>query len=217
MATTTATALMITSANAVRYAGPQLAAIKTLPAYAIGKATAQAARAVGMSVQMLPTFPLSYRHAVSQFPKLFDSVSPASPTISAAQRLVETITAEGYRHILWLCGRDHTKIVPPPALTLFPCPCYAIEPLVPSVLWWQSLRHPAVITLFSVRAAHRVADLCKERQDKDDRAISRAHLSLLALSPTIARAAGNGWNSVYSAPYATSESVLEIAAHLCQS
>lgn len=42
--------LLLTSANAVRQAGPQLAKVRALPVYAVGKATAGAARAAGLEV-----------------------------------------------------------------------------------------------------------------------------------------------------------------------
>lgn len=42
--------VLVTSANAVRQAGCQLAALAALPAYAVGEATADAARAAGLTV-----------------------------------------------------------------------------------------------------------------------------------------------------------------------
>lgn len=43
-------ALLLTSANAVRYAGPQLGKLTNLPVHAVGAATADAARAAGFRV-----------------------------------------------------------------------------------------------------------------------------------------------------------------------
>jgi len=43
-------ALVLTSANAIRHGGPQLAALKRLPVHAVGEATAVAARAAGFEV-----------------------------------------------------------------------------------------------------------------------------------------------------------------------
>jgi len=43
-------ALLLTSANAVRFGGPGLDALKTLPAHAVGEATADAARKAGFDV-----------------------------------------------------------------------------------------------------------------------------------------------------------------------
>lgn len=43
-------ALLLTSANAVRYGGTQLEALRALPVYAVGQATAQAAREAGFAI-----------------------------------------------------------------------------------------------------------------------------------------------------------------------
>lgn len=43
-------ALLLTSANAVLFAGPQLETMRALPVHAVGRATAEAARAAGFSV-----------------------------------------------------------------------------------------------------------------------------------------------------------------------
>ena len=43
-------ALLLTSANAVRFAGEQLAGLRELPAYCVGEATAAAARETGLAV-----------------------------------------------------------------------------------------------------------------------------------------------------------------------
>lgn len=44
--------LLLTSANAVRHAGAQLFGLRPLPVYAVGEATAAAARAAGLSVEL---------------------------------------------------------------------------------------------------------------------------------------------------------------------
>jgi uroporphyrinogen-III synthase len=46
-------ALLLTSANAVRHAGPNLDALRTLPVVAVGEATARAARAAGLTVETI--------------------------------------------------------------------------------------------------------------------------------------------------------------------
>lgn len=46
-------ALLLTSANAVRHAGPGLDALHTLPVVAVGEATAGAARAAGLTVETI--------------------------------------------------------------------------------------------------------------------------------------------------------------------
>lgn len=47
--------LLLTSANAVRHAGPGLERLRGLPAYAVGEATAAAARAAGLTVAGIGT------------------------------------------------------------------------------------------------------------------------------------------------------------------
>lgn len=62
--------LLLTSANAVRCGGPQLESLRELPVYAVGEATAQAARKAGLIVaavgdsgiaQLLSTIPRNLR------------------------------------------------------------------------------------------------------------------------------------------------------------
>ena len=48
-------ALVLTSANAVRHAGEELAKLKALPVHAVGEATAALARAAGFTVQSVGT------------------------------------------------------------------------------------------------------------------------------------------------------------------
>src|SRR3954470_8112362 len=43
-------ALLLTSANAIRYGGEQLTGLRTLPVHAVGEATAEAAREAGFAV-----------------------------------------------------------------------------------------------------------------------------------------------------------------------
>jgi len=58
-------ALMLTSANAVRYAGPELARYRTLPVYAVGQATADIARAAGfIDIRIGPSDAAGYRRVI---------------------------------------------------------------------------------------------------------------------------------------------------------
>lgn len=74
-------ALMLTSAAAVRHAGPALARYRTLPVYAVGAATAQAARDAG-------------------FGDVFAGAGDA-------YALAALMTQDGIAHPLHLCGREH--------------------------------------------------------------------------------------------------------------
>ena len=72
-------ALLLTSANAVRYAGPGLAALAALPVFAVGDSTAEAARAAGLTVTMVGA--------------------------AGAQHLLDALP--GRRKLLHLAGVDH--------------------------------------------------------------------------------------------------------------
>ena len=76
-------ALLLTSANAVRHAGPQLAKLAALPVLAVGRTTADTARAVGLTVT---------------------NVGEAG-----AQQLLDSLA--GSPHLLHLAGEDHGAII----------------------------------------------------------------------------------------------------------
>ena len=76
--------VMFTSANAVRCAGPQLADLLALPCYAVGDATAAAARSAG-----------------------FTKVAAGSHDGAA---LVSMMAEAGIRRALHLCGREHLAV-----------------------------------------------------------------------------------------------------------
>jgi uroporphyrinogen-III synthase len=80
-------AVMLTSANAARFAGAGLAPFLRLPCYAVGESTAAAARAAG-----------------------FTEVHVGS---TDGRALVELAVAGGTRRILHLCGRDHRPLDDP--------------------------------------------------------------------------------------------------------
>ncbi|MBO9697170.1 MAG: uroporphyrinogen-III synthase [Sphingopyxis sp.] len=153
-------ALLLTSAFAARLAGPELARIASLPVHAVGAATARAAEAAGLRVAMTGT--------------------------GDAQRLLDDMTSENIRAILWLCGRDRSEFDARGAAVVA-VPCYAVDPVDPPAGWSELVGAPAVLLAHSARAAKRISDLVGDR---------RAHLSLVAISPVVAAAAGEGWRDL---------------------
>lgn len=123
-------ALLLTSANTPRHAGPGLAAFKHLPAYAVGEATAAAARDAGLDVVAL------------------------GERDGAA--LIETAAARGVRHALLLGGRDRAMASHP--IIAATIAVYASEPLTVAVEALDRLAG-SVVLLHSPRAARRLADL----------------------------------------------------------
>lgn len=91
--------LLFTSANALRHGGPGLASLHGLPVLAVGRATADAARAAGFTVAHTGSTDL-------------------------ADLLVH---APGFARLLWLSGRDRTAIAHPAIAAIVPV--YASDPL----------------------------------------------------------------------------------------
>ena len=94
-------ALMVTSANALRHAGRELSLFASLPCYAVGEATARAAREVGFEV---------------------------TAGTSNGEALLELIAADGRKRILHLCGRDH-RSAERPGLSITRRVVYAADPV----------------------------------------------------------------------------------------
>lgn len=94
-------ALVLTSANAVRLAGPGLALLGSLPVHAVGAATADAANAAGLLVRTVGT--------------------------GDAAALIETAATSGVRRALFLCGRDH--MLQPGGVIARAMPVYAADPV----------------------------------------------------------------------------------------
>lgn len=120
-------AVMLTSANAVRHAGPALTAYSRLPLYAVGAATAVAARAAG-----------------------FADVAAGDRDASA---LLARIAADGAGRLLHLAGREHLA-TDHPDLTIVRRVVYAAEAVrsLPA-LAGTALSEGAIALLHSPRAA----------------------------------------------------------------
>ena len=172
-------ALLLTSAQAVRLAGPQLARLAPLPVYAVGTATADAAKAEGLTV--------------------------VQTGAADAQSLLDGMTSSKPARILWLCGRERSEF-DPRGSALEPVACYAVDAVEPPLAWAQLVAAPAVLLAHSARAAQRIAELVGPQ---------RAHLELVAISPTVAAAAGDGWAKLAAAEQPNDASMLALAHALC--
>lgn len=118
---------MLTSANAALLGGEALAAYRALPAYAVGEASAAAARAAG-----------------------FGNIR-TGPADGAA--LLEMIAGDGVRQLLHLAGRDRIGLSHPElrveAVALYAAD--AVESLPPEAE--AAIRRKALVLLHSPRAA----------------------------------------------------------------
>lgn len=150
-------ALLLTSAQVPRLAGAGLVSLSSLPVFAVGAVTAKAATDAGLQVAMAGE--------------------------AGAQSLLDAMTSQNIRRILWLCGRDRTGFDTRGA-DLVALPVYAVDPADPPAGWAALIAAPAVVMVHSARGAARVAELARA---------ARKHLTLLAISPVVAAAAGEDW------------------------
>lgn len=132
----TVDALLLGSANALRHAGPALAAYAGKPAYAVGETTADMARAADLDVVATGRGGLQ---------PVLDAVSPA------------------HRRILRLAGRERLALVSPPGVTMAERTVYDVapHPLPAELESW--LARPTVVMLHSAEAARHFAAECDAR------------------------------------------------------
>lgn len=125
-------ALLIGSANAIRHAGPGLAAYAGLPTYTVGAATAEAAREAGLAVIAVGS--------------------------GGLQPVLDTVT---HPRLLRLAGQEHLPLTPPPHVRMIERIVYAATPLpLPRLAARLMLTHalPGVaVVLHSAAAATHLA------------------------------------------------------------
>jgi uroporphyrinogen-III synthase len=132
-------ALFLSSAQALRLGGAELDALKNLPAYAVGQATADVATAQGFAIQKAGR--------------------------TDGQSLIAEMEQQGISSILWLCGEDRSLITPQ-AATLTPLPCYRMAEAAPPAAWADLISQPAVVLAHSSRGAQRLSQLIREERDQ---------------------------------------------------
>lgn len=169
-------ALLLTSANAPRFAGRQLERLRLLPSWCVGRATADAARNAGLAV--------------------------AETGDGDAASLISRAASAGIRRMLWLAGAARTDIVVPAGLKVDVETVYHAAPLPVDP---AQLSGPAVMLVHSKRAARRLAELVRERSG----------INLVAISPAVSAAAGDGWRRVEVASRPDDGEMVAIAAKLC--
>ncbi|AMO70962.1 uroporphyrinogen-III synthase [Sphingorhabdus sp. M41] len=176
-------ALLLTSANAVTYAGAQLDAYKSLPVLAVGQATAQAAGDAGFTI--------------------------AQTGESGGQQLLNQLTGDRYRSILWLAGEQHS-VLDSVDRQLHIVPVYRSRAIALGEKAAACLEGETVVLIHSARAAkHLVAELDRLQIKK-----SRHHA--VVFSAKVAAAVGQGWRSIQIAARPDDESLLSLASRLCR-
>lgn len=126
--------LLIGSANAVRHAGGQLAALRHLPVLAVGKATADAARQAGLRVERTGE--------------------------GGLQSLIDTLDPLEQRHLLRLAGREHLRLELPAHIELTTRIAYAVEHTQIPPQLHEILRSECAVLLHSAGSAAHFAREC---------------------------------------------------------
>jgi uroporphyrinogen-III synthase len=166
-------ALLVTSANAIRHAGPGLDAVRHLPVVAVGQETAAVARQAGLHVTAV-------------------GASDAAAALVIAHR-------SGFARPLHLAGRDYRPVGVATVVV------YASDAvMVPAGAMAAAMDGLALI--HSPRAARRFAELV----DRD--ALDRSRIGVVALSPAVLAAAGDGWASAVAAAVPTDAALVALAA-----
>jgi uroporphyrinogen-III synthase len=165
--------LLVTSANAVRCGGEALQALRGLPVYAVGEASAVAAREAGFDI--------------------------AASGDAGVDRLLGSVERD--LKLVHLCGEDRQE------------PLDARQCLTP-VVAYRAKALPApdlgdlggcVVLVHSARAARRLAELVDRR----------GAVTIAAISPAAADAAGPGWRAVEAAESPDDDALLALAERLC--
>jgi uroporphyrinogen-III synthase len=145
-------AVMITSANALRHGGPQLGRYTHLPAFAVGAATASAAREAGFDVVHIGT--------------------------AGVQAVIDALAAAGHCAILHLSGHN-IRPFDPGALRVTSVPVYAAVDSGEAQGFAQASPPGSVLLVHSPRAGRRLAALTSgdDRSSRHVIAISPAALA----------------------------------------
>lgn len=129
--------LLLSSANAIIHAGQGLRDYARLPIYAVGPATAKAAREAGLTV--------------------------IATGNEGAQAMTGHMYENGHSRPLWLTGRDHSGIMPGNGINLSIRAVYSAEKLPPSSALIEAMKRPHIAMLHSARAARHYAELVDEK------------------------------------------------------
>ena len=168
--------------------------------------SAQAVRLAGDELVKLASLPVHAVGAATAAAAAAAGLTVAATGSRDAQALVDAMTSSEKPRILWLCGRDRSDLEPRGA-QLVPLACYRVEPVDPPAGWEGIVQGPAIILAHSARGAARIASLTEGR---------RGALALVAISPAVAKAAGEDWACVTVTPTPDDAAMVTAAYALCQ-
>ncbi len=125
------------------------------------------------------------------------------------QNVLDALAGRSLR-LLRLCGEAHVPLAPPAGIGLITRVVYRVDHrrLPPALA--VALRGGGTVLLHSAEAATHFADEC------DRLRIARGGLSIAAIGPRVAAAAGTGWARIASAGAPTDAALLALARDMCQ-
>lgn len=135
--------------------------------------------------------------------------SVASTGSGGLQELLDQLEPTHCR-LLRLAGAERIKLDPPMGAEMVERVVYASEPLPMPDNLAETLRGGGIILLHSAAAARHFAAEC------DRLAIPRECLSLVAIGPRVAAAAGKGWRDIANANEPSDAALLALARSMCQ-
>lgn len=148
--------------------------------------SAFAAKLAGRDLAKLSSLPVYAVGAATACAAASAGLTVAMTGSADAQRLLDDMASQNIRTILWLCGRERSEFDARGA-AIAAMPCYAVEPAQPPAEWSALIAAPAILLAHSARAAERISDLVGDARD---------HLAFVAISASVAAAAGGGWRDL---------------------
>ena len=131
----------------------------------------------------------------------------AAAGLGGLQSLLDTLA--GPLRLLRPTGAEHVPLLPPPGVEIVTRVAYESVPLPLPQPAAERLGEGALVLLHSAAAARHFAAECTRR------GVPRGAVSLAALAPRIAAAAGEGWREVRSAPEPREAALLALARQMC--
>lgn len=125
------------------------------------------------------------------------------------QALIDTL-GPGKHRLLRLTGEERVPLKLPRGVTMVERVVYASRALPMPEELIALLRARAVVALHSAEAARHLAAQCVSHR------IARSGLRLVALSPRIGAAAGEGWSELAAPPLPDDQALLAMARQMCQ-
>ncbi len=116
----------------------------------------------------------------------------------------------GHLHLLRLAGKERVALTPPEGVTITDRIVYANNPVPMPPALTALLDDPAVVLLHSAEAARHFRASCTARD------IDLSVISIAAIGPRVAEAAGRGWETVKSAEMPSDDALLAMARQMCE-